>query len=328
MRHRHRFGVGTETVNPRLQTGVQAMASPKKKIVYVVGCGRSGTTLLGFAAGNANRTLDLGEVLDFARFSGHPNGFGPETENYAFWASVLQHVGRQLGETDFARLAELQSSVDSHKSFIPLAVLGKLYRKTAVAEYRRFLGALYDGIQASGPFDIFIDSSKYPSRLVHLRNIYADDRIHVIHLIRNPIELARAMAGGEQSVPKSFLQTMLYFFVVNAFSLVATRGLGRDRCVRLRYEDFVSQPEATLRQLGETFSIDTSAPIERIRRQEPLQRGYIFNGNRMRMQERVVFRKSDGVTANRSWFERAIERVARVAFGAVTPSRPAEDGEA
>jgi hypothetical protein len=290
----------------------------KKKIVYVVGCGRSGTTLLGFALGNSHRTLDLGEVLDFVRFRGCPNGFGPETANYAFWDAVLGDVAKALGGIDFVRLAELQSLVDGHESFLPLAVLGDLFRKKAVSEYRLFIEALYDRIQSEDSADVLIDSSKYPSRLLHLLRAYPDDRIRVIHLIRNPVELARAMQNSEQSKPKSFLQAMLYFFAINMFSLVATRRLGPDRYLRLHYEDLVSQPEKTLKRIGEAFSMDSAPAIEKIRRSEPLRRGYVFNGNRMRVQDLVVFRKSSGVTPERSYVERAFERLARLAFGSRT----------
>lgn len=300
------------------------MNSSKKKIIYVVGCGRSGTTLLGFVLGNSTSTLDLGEVLDFVRFRGCPNGFGPGTENYAFWQSVFRRVESDMGEIDFVRLARLQSAVDSHRSLLPLVVLGNMFRKRDLVEYRRFLRALYDGIQAESSADVLIDSSKYPSRLTHLREIYPDDRVHVVHLIRNPIDLARALASSEQSKPRSFLQALFYFFVINIFSLMATRGLTRERCVRVHYEDLVSRPEATLERLGDTFSIDTAPAISKIQKREPLHRGHVFNGNRMRMKGHVVFRRSSVVTTERSRVELLVEHVATIAFGSDENRRPGQ----
>jgi len=39
----------------------------KKKLIYVMGCGRSGTTILGVALGKGNKCLDLGEVVNFLK---------------------------------------------------------------------------------------------------------------------------------------------------------------------------------------------------------------------------------------------------------------------
>jgi hypothetical protein len=270
--------------------------------------------------GNSADTLDLGEVLDFVRFRGHPNDFGPGSDNYSFWDSILRGVGKELGELDFDRLAKLQSAVDSHKSFLAFAILGDRFRSKEVAQYRTFIKALYDRILAE-PFDVLIDSSKYPSRLLHLRRVFHDERLHVIHLVRNPIELARAMKSANQLPRKSFLQTMFYFFVINVLSLIATRRLGQNRCLRLHYEDLVSQPEKTLDQIGRSFSIDTSPAVEKIRCDQPLDRGYVFNGNRMRMQGHVVLRKSSGVTMGRSLLERGFEHLARLAFGSAGSAR-------
>lgn len=61
-----------------------------KRIIYIVGCGRSGSTLMGFALGNIAGALDLGEVMDFLRFRGHPNGFDSDSDNYQFWDGVLK----------------------------------------------------------------------------------------------------------------------------------------------------------------------------------------------------------------------------------------------
>jgi hypothetical protein len=42
----------------------------KKKLIYIMGCGRSGSTILGFILNNGNSCLDLGEVIDFLKRKG------------------------------------------------------------------------------------------------------------------------------------------------------------------------------------------------------------------------------------------------------------------
>lgn len=292
----------------------------EKKIIYIVGCGRSGSTILGFALGNAVGAMDLGEVSAFIGLRGRPNGFAMSSENYAFWDAILRDVSGRLGEIDFSRLAAIQSAVDRPTSVVPLALFGHLYRRDDVSAYRRFLRVLYERIQMEPAFEVLIDSSKSPSYLWHLRRTVEDDRVHVIHLIRNPIEVARAMATPDQSAPKSSPRALLYFFAINTLSAIAARRLGERRFLRLYFEDLVSDPEKALTRIGRLFSIDPSPAIERIRRGQPLARGHVLNGNRMRMQERVLLRRSSGLSTARSVVERVVERVARLAFGAASGS--------
>jgi hypothetical protein len=227
----------------------------------------------------------------------------------------LNDVESQIGTLDFVRLARLQARLNRHGSMVLMTLLGRLYRPKAVREYRAFLKALYDRLQSESDFDALIDCSKYPSHLAHLRGVYSDNRIRVVHLVRNPIELARAMRTSNQGKPRSLASSVLYFFVVNLLSLVASNGLQRDRYLLVRYEDLVSEPERIVEMIGNTLGLDCNPAIDRISSNQPLRRGHIFNGNRMRMQEEVIFRRSTGLTHNRSWLEHVVEWLANRAFG-------------
>lgn len=290
----------------------------KKKIVYIVGCGRSGSTLLGFALGNAAGALDLGEVIDFARFEGAPNGFESETENYQYWQDIQHRLEAELGPIDFDALRKMQMAVDCHASFLPVLLLGTRYRHKSHLPYQKYVKYLYEAIQKDEQHDAFIVGSKYPSRLLHLRRIYPDQRIHVIHLIRNPVDLVQAFRNKEQGKTKSFGQTMLYFFAINVFSVLASMGLGKGRYLRVHYEDLIAAPENELSRIGSTFGLDTAPAIEKISKGLPLERGYVFNGNRMRMNDQVVFRKRARKAEKRKVLERFFERLAGLMFGGAT----------
>jgi Sulfotransferase family len=289
----------------------------QKKLIYIVGCGRSGSTILGIALGNSAGALDLGELIDFAHFKGKPNEFGPETENYKYWQNILGFLAGELGKLDFKALRQTQKDVDSHTSFVPIFLLGAHYRKKSYLMYQKYLKALYDAIQWNSKHNIFITASKYPSSLLHLIQIYTDTRIYVIHLIRNPTELAQAFRNPEQGKTKSFWGTMRYFFIINFFSILAARRVSEDRYLRVHYDDLISAPESVLTQIGASFKIDTSPAISKISKDEPLDRGYLFNGNRMRMQSQVVFRKQSpqNKAEKPTLVEFALERLATLMFG-------------
>jgi hypothetical protein len=292
-----------------------------KRIVYIAGCGRSGTTILGFALGGIDRAIDLGEVLDFIKFKGRPNGFGPGTPNYEFWDSVMRDVASKLCGLDFDTLEPMQGKLDSHRALLRSVLLVDGDRRNGLKEYRAFLRALYESLLEDDRYDVIIDSSKYPSRLQHLLRVFMDETVCVVHLMRNPIELAEAFRKDEQSGRKSFLETMLYFFVVNTLIVRVTRGLDETRYQRLYFEEFISDPVRQLDRIAKAFGLDPTVVLQRIRDNQPLPRGFVFNGNRMRVRESVRLEPRRKVAARRTVIERAFERAFEAWFSSRTAPR-------
>jgi hypothetical protein len=289
-----------------------------KRIVYIAGCGRSGTTILGFALGNMGRAIDLGEVLDFVKFKGSPNGFGPDTANYKFWDNVRSDVASKLCGIDFDSLKSLERKLDSHQALLRSVLLAGRAQPGGLEQYRGFLKALYERLLKDDRYDVFIDSSKYPSRLHHLLRVFEDETVCVVHLMRNPIELARTFRKDKQSGRKSFLETMLYFFVVNTLIVRVTRGLDESRYQRLYFEDLIAEPVQQVDRIAKAFGLDATMVLQRIRDNLPLPRGFIFNGNRMRVRESVRLERRLEVAPALTVTERAFERAFDAWFGSRT----------
>jgi hypothetical protein len=297
------------------------VSSASKRIIYIAGCGRSGTTILGFALGSIGRAIDLGEVLDFVKFKGRPNGFGPDTPNYAFWNDVMHDVAARLSVLDFDALECMQRRLDSHRALLRSMFLSHGKPRDGLRRYHAYIQALYDRLLKDDRYDVIIDSSKYPSRLQHLLQVFKGETVCVVHLMRNPIELARAFRKDEQSGRKSFLETMLYFFVVNSLIDHVTRDLDESRYQRLYFEDFISEPVQQIGRIAKAFGLDATAALQRIRDNEPLPRGFVFNGNRMRVQQSVRLEPLRRVGGKRTMVERGIERAFEAWFGSRTAAR-------
>ena len=297
------------------------MSTGSKRIIYIAGCGRSGTTILGFAFGSIGRAIDLGEVLDFVKFKGRPNGFGPGTANYEFWDGVMRDVASKLCGLDFDTLESMQGKLDSHHALVRSVLFTDSERRHGLKQYRAFLKALYESLLENDRYDVIVDSSKYPSRLRHLLGVFQDETVSVVHLMRNPIELAKAFRKDEQSGRKSFLETMLYYFVVNTLIVRVTRGLDETRYQRLYFEEFISDPVQQIDRIAKAFGLDATIVLQRIRDNRPLPRGFVFNGNRMRVQESVHLEPRRKIAARRTVIEGAFERAFEAWFGARTAPR-------
>lgn len=263
-----------------------------KKLIYVTACGRSGTTILGYLLGNARHVLDLGEINEWLRFQGCPNGFGPGTENYQFWDRVMSRYVELGGRRDFVRLRRLQRRVDYHYAMLTQLATGYRFRSNECVEFRVFLTMLYQAIFEIGDARVFVDSSKYPSRLWHLSRILPKEDLMVIHLRRRPDAVIGAMQTGDQGKPRSKITASAYYYGVEFLIRQIVKTIPPDNVVNLEYEQMMRQPEACLREIGQKFNLDVGEVVDKIARQMPLNRGFVFNGNRMRMQESVVFRKA------------------------------------
>jgi hypothetical protein len=104
----------------------------------------------------------------------------------------------------------------------------------------------------------------------------------VIHLIRDPRSVVASMVGGLQR-RQTAAGAVLYSWTVAVLSAFVLRKLPPGQSKRVRYEDFVANPIATLRDLAEWLELDASEFDHRNMRPGPL-----FQGNRMRTQDVVA----------------------------------------
>lgn len=284
------------------------------KLIYVVGCGRSGSTILGFCLGNAEDTLDLGEVLDFAKFEGKPNGFDSNTENYQFWNKVVQTLLSNPEWVGFDEFLKLQKIFDTHYflflSILPSFILNHL----GLQKYRRQLEILYTTIFLSYPAKFFVDSSKYPSRLLHLLAIFGDRNILTIHLIRNFYGLHKSMRDSAQGKSHTTINIILYYIYINTFAKLVMIGVSKERKRVILYENLLENPISVLSDIGNTFSLSVEPLLQKIESGDSLQRGYIFNGNRMRTKDSIVFHSKGPPVSSESGVFKILHRILRSFF--------------
>jgi hypothetical protein len=86
------------------------------------------------------------------------------------------------------------------------------------------------------------------------------------------------------------LPTLLYYTAINTAVAMIIARYRRLKAARLEYERLSTEPASVLAEVGHTLDADLSRAIRRIDAGEPLLRGYVFNGNRMRMRADVVFK--------------------------------------
>src|SRR5262249_5154987 len=126
-----------------------------------------------------------------------------------------------------------------------------------------------------------------------------DFEVHLIHLVRDSRGVAwsksKALAedarGGVQAdlCPAPVAATARRWLLTNLVCSYLSRELPA-RYRRLRYEDFVADPGATLRQIGGLHQLDLAETIRKVNSGETLKAGHVVAGNRLRMSDRLRIR--------------------------------------
>ncbi|WP_240506177.1 sulfotransferase family protein [Thermoactinospora rubra] len=224
------------------------------RVIFLGGLGRSGTTLLERLLGALPAVAPLGEVVHlWARgvLADEPCGCGEAFGGCPFW--------REVGERAFGgwpaplarRMLGLRHRVDRTRR-IPF--VGHPSLEEYVAGYRR----VYTAAAEIAGARVVVDSSKHASLAFCLLSGGVD--VHVVHVVRDPRAVAHAWRktverpeDGRPMTRWGPLRTCLHWTAQN-LALDAYTG----PVTRVRYEDLLADPRATLSRLAASLGLEAS----------------------------------------------------------------------
>jgi hypothetical protein len=196
----------------------------------------------------------LGEVVHlWARgvLADEPCGCGERFSECPFWHKVGSRAfGGWRGRQAESQL-DLRARVDRTRR-VPLVLLGLISREAQLATYVSAYARIYAAAAEIADGRVVVDSSKHASLAYCLASIVD---LRVVHVVRDPRAVAaswrrkvRRPEDGRPMTRWSPWRTALHWVAENlAFELLAVRGV---RVTRVRYEDLVADPVATLRALA------------------------------------------------------------------------------
>lgn len=236
-------------------------------VIYIMGTGRSGSTLLGTALSNLPGVFFAGELDAYARRRGEPNGDTPALRE--FWAAV-------------ARSVEMPPSAERfHGRVEHLSALFRPASRAMVKEFDGFTARLYRAVGAKAGANVVVDSSHYPIRRWHLRRCSVD--MVTIHLVRDPRSVVQSMRGPGQG-HKGWFAVNVYVALTNVLSsIVFVAVCHPSRRIRVRYEDFAIDPANEVARIARVVGIDYE-PVDF----SHLHASLPFQGNRMRLEDGIA----------------------------------------
>lgn len=246
---------------------MNATESERIKVLYIAGDGRSGSTLLDVVLGQAPGYISTGELKMI-----WPEGFienllcgcGRPFRSCGFWERIVREAYGGWQGVDPAAVRHDWLAFNRMRHFLLTWIWTTGLIKYHHEQYSGLLSTLaklYAAIQQVTQSRVIIDSSKSPTAAMALAQVPGLE-VYVVHLVRDSRAVAYSMqrkkrrpevANGEaylrQFGPVRAAGIWLASnFLANSLRWPSTLG-GRYR--RVRYEDFVRSPQATLRAIGE-----------------------------------------------------------------------------
>ncbi|MDT0306763.1 hypothetical protein RM780_07275 [Streptomyces sp. DSM 44917] len=231
------------------------------RVLYIGGLGRSGSTVLSRALGGLPGFFHVGElVFLWTRGAGLDElcGCGSTFRSCPFWTEVGERAYGGWDAVDCARVAGLKHRVDRTR-YLP-----QLLGPRPPAAFRRrldelagLLSPLYAAIRDVGGCRVVVDSSKHVSYAAVLRRLPGVD-LRLLHVTRDSRGVAHSWAKSVRRPEGSGSDAYMARVPVpklaarwTAFNglLDVLRMVHEDAAV-LRYERFVAEPDAVLREIA------------------------------------------------------------------------------
>jgi hypothetical protein len=288
-----------------------AAEAARPKVVYVMGAGRSGSTILGVALGNCAGFFFAGELNKWLARGGTPSVEDPERER--FWSEVRE---RMPDASDL--FGRAPSTLErSSALFRPRSWPA---RRRLRERYRRIAQDLYEVIAASTGAEYIVDTSHYPLRARELQALAGID-LYLLLLVRDPRAVVASLARRDV-VERRFgtLTANAYLLLTHVLSAWVFLAHPRSRRLVVRHEELRAEPERVLRAILDFAG--SRAPLPDL---GALKTGVPLHGNRLARGETVALDRSAEPVASRSAVTRLLQLPAALVLSSLRP-RARESG--
>lgn len=245
-------------------------------MIYILGLGRSGSTLLDLLLGAHPEIWTLGEafklpyLLETAR---QPCGCGETLPSCEFWKDILPGLPLRRGAYPIGYFHEQYVHPDiRRRTYLRLDLMRKLVAgavrgqapveaNPAVEEFARHNATHFrivrQAAQKGQAKDIrwLVDASKNPNRLFWLQQS-GQFRFRVIRLVRDPRGVVNSTMRAGRRRPMMLRSTSGWIINNLLYFLLCKTLFEKEHVFQVRYEALVSQPEVVLQRIGHWLGVE------------------------------------------------------------------------
>jgi hypothetical protein len=290
--------------------GEWAVASAPVKVLYVVGLGRSGSTILSNSLGQIPGFFSGGELNFIWRHNVIENrlcGCGRPFRECPVWTEVMGEAFGGMDGVDPREMMRLQNS-GTRTRHIP-SMLTEGGRRGLAERLEKLLlgyGRLFEAIGTVTGSRVIVDSSKEPAHGFAMNMVPGVD-FYALHLIRDPRAAAYSWSKKKPQPDTDTREHMVRFSPAKSSALwdswnASAEALWRhtpEKYLRLRYEDFVSSPRESFEKILHLVGEADAEPPLVSEREVKLGISHTVSGNPNRFETGAV-----ELSPDREWISR------------------------
>jgi Sulfotransferase family len=257
---------------PATSPPADGAAAARPQVLYVMGSGRSGSTILGVTLGNCEGFFYAGEMDNWLVRAGSSAVGGLERTH--FWDAVREGVkgAEDMFGTDAQTYLERSSAA--------LRINKRSLQRELRRRYRPVTEEIYRSISATAGARFVIDTSHFPLRANELRHLDGID-LHVVLLVREPQGVVASFHRDVNSNDRlrralRIVSTNIDLSLTYLLSALVFLRLPRSRRLLLHHEDYLADPEGALRAILDF--VGSTAPLPDL---DSLDTGFPLQGNRL-----------------------------------------------
>jgi hypothetical protein len=266
-------------------------------MIYIMGRGHNGSTVLDGILGNAMEIESVGELVSgLSRYPDELVSTGETMAESAYWKKIVSRYAETSGREPVESFAWLARCTHPRR-FSTWLCAGSQH--PAALKALSINTHLASAIAEVSGKPLVLDSSKEYSRGLFLCKFYP--RSKIIHLIRSPIAtvhsyqkrptfkiLRRSFKMRPRTAPLAIC-TVLCSWSVGCLLGSIVKYLYPARVLTVRYEDVCVRPRQELETIGTFIGVDLSPLAATIEAKRPLAIGHNIGGNKMRFQQHFTF---------------------------------------
>ena len=280
------------------------MDSGRVKVLYVVGLGRSGSTILSNSLGQVPGFFSGGELNFIWRHNVIENrlcGCGRPFRECPVWTKVMDEAFGGMDGVDPREMMRLQN-LGTRTRHIPM-MLTEGGRRSLAERLEKLLityGRLYEAIGTVTGSRVVVDSSKEPAHGFAMSMVPGVD-LYALHLVRDPRAAAYSWSKKKPQPDTDTREHMVRFSPTKSSALwdswnASAETLWRhtpERYLRLRYEDFVSSPRESFEKILHLVGEPDAEPPLVGEREVKLGVSHTVSGNPNRFETGAVELRTD-----------------------------------